>query len=122
MNKFSQEMIKKPKHLPTFSLLARIGVYDTPQVVENVFNRTYSKSEMAVNDITGTIQVYVLADTANGLNNFLEAYPNAVIESSSTLENPDDWKLLAFPSQGMPDESTPLDNYYQVRGREKSKE
>lgn len=111
---FDKQMLKKPSHLPSRSLVAVIGIYDTPQTTRNVMTGIpYIKSELAVNERTGKVQVYVMADNNGGLQAFQQDYPNAEIKSDATIEDSDDWRVIAFPTEAMPDESTPLDNFYQ---------
>lgn len=118
MDRFSQQILKKPKNLKEHSLVAILGIYDRAEKVYTPSGMPYSISELAMNELTGKKQVFVQADSNVKLNKFKQDYPNAEIQEGGILENPDEWRVLAYGSENMPDESTPLDKYYQVRGRE----
>lgn len=118
MSDFSEQFLKKPKHLKNKSLIAIIGLYEQPLEPNDPINPLYSISQLAFNELESLVQVYVEADNASGLNKFKTDYPNYLLKKDGTLDNPQNWMVLAFPSETMPDESTPLDNFYQVRGKE----
>jgi hypothetical protein len=115
---FDEQITIKPEHLPSRELIAILGIYDLPVNQRGMSPLVYSKSELAVNERTGQVQVLVLSDQQSGIQAFKLDYPNAIIREDATLENEEDWRVLAFPTEAMPDESTPLDNFYQVVGRE----
>jgi len=118
MENFSKQVLDKPNNLKDKDFVAIVGIYDTPKTVYEIGKQPYHKSELAFNENTGKVQVYIAADKISGLNQFKQDYPDAEIRENATLENPEDWRVIAFSSQLMPDESTPLDNYFQARGRE----
>ncbi len=118
MDKLNTELTTKPDNIDEYDLIAILGVYDIPQIELDFINPPFSKSEIAFNESSQKVQVYVTSKTEDGIDKFIEAYPDSDIKEDSTLENPDDWKVIAYPSESMPDESTALDNYFQVRGRE----
>lgn len=118
MEDLSTQVIKKPNHLKKKDLIAIIGTYDVPQTVTPIGVMYYEKSEIAVNETLGKVQVYVASGNNSGLDKFKEDYPNAEIRDSAALDNPDEWKVIAFSAQPMPSESTALDNYFQARGKE----
>jgi len=115
---YSKQILEKPKHLRKHSLIALIGLSDHPVNAVDPTNLPYMMSQLAVNDSAGLLQVYVEAERHGGLSRFKQDYPSAQVREDGTLENPEQWRVLAFSSEAMLDESTPLDNYYQVRGRE----
>jgi hypothetical protein len=113
-----EQLLNKPKNLEKWDLIAIIKLGDVPQSKYTPVNLPYKMSELAVNDATGEIQVYVTASSPVNLNKFNADYPDAQIIEDSSLTNPEEWRLLAFPTEDVPDEATPLDNYYSARGRE----
>lgn len=120
MDKLSKQFIDKPKHLQKYDLIAIIGIYDVPLEVQDPMKSLYIKSEIAFNEATGKVQVYITSDKPAGLEKFKKDYPNAEIRETAALNSPDEWRVSAFPTEGLPDESTALDNYFLVRGKELS--
>lgn len=118
MENFSKQFLTKPKHLKDKSLVALIGLYDQPVNGLDPMNPDYVMSQLAVNEALNLVQVYVEADNNGGLNKFKSNYPTHVIKPDGVLDNAENWEVLAFPSETMVDESTPLDNFYQARGKE----
>lgn len=118
MENYSKQILTKPSHIPDKELIAILGESKASKKLRMPHEMPYQKSELAINVRTGEVQVYVTAENNGGLQEFKKDYPDAVIREDATLDNPDDWRVLAFPMETMPDESTPLDNYYQVKGRE----
>ena len=116
MELYSQQLLDKPKDFDENSLVALLGFYDQPLTGNDPINPAYRMSELAVNEIKGLRQVFIHTPTQAGIDRFLEDYPNAIIKDDGVLENPEEWRILAYPNENMADESTPLDNLYQGRG------
>ncbi len=85
MDKLSTQSIDKPQHLHKYDLIAIMGIYDKPKEIENSTKQSYIKSEIAFNEITGKVQVYVTAEKESGLNKFKKDYPNAEIKKNSRI-------------------------------------
>ena len=113
--------IDKPNNLGKYELIAIMGMGEPPAKSQSAMNMTYTKSTLSVNRFDDTIQVYVVANTKKGIDDFKKDYPNAVIAENSVLEDDERWRLSAFPAES--DGVTPsLDVYFKGRHKERSEE
>ncbi|CAN5202893.1 hypothetical protein BH09PAT1_BH09PAT1_1360 [soil metagenome] len=118
MELYSQQLITKPQGFDEYSFIVMVGIYDQPTNPTSPSRMVYKMYELAINVTQGLKQVFVEAPEQSGLDKFLEDYPNSVVQSDSTLNNPKEWSILVYPNEEMPDESTPLDNLFQGRSRD----
>jgi len=114
MPELHAQLIKKPSNLDEHDLIAVLDIYDTPLYIADPLNMTYTKTEIAVNESDGKVQVYVNSNTEEGIEDFKKAYPNAEIRYDDILPDPDRWRVLVFPSKTS-DEHTALDTFYKAK-------
>jgi len=63
-------------------------------------NPPYITHVLAMHRATNRVQLFIEAKNQQGINKFLQDYPNAgVIQGDGTPDNHDEWEQLAFPTQ-----------------------
>lgn len=104
--------IIKPSNLAKHGLIAIYNTGEKSLTPRDFMHMPYIINELAVNRVSNKIQVYVLSDTVKGLNEFKKDYPNAELQKDASLEVPQDWEILAFPTEPIDDTGTALDYYF----------